>query len=174
MAIRLYRFLDVSAGLQAGQFGIGERSEIASPRGPRPRLQASAGRAGDRSGERHRRGRPPELTPLWFGYDGDKVLINVAAHRKKTAWIRANPEISLILVNPANPYHWVSMKATVDREISEDDPDEGHRATEHIDAMWTKYTGAEPPYGLRDPSIDERRVLFEFRVDKVSTFGQPG
>ncbi len=41
------------------------------------------------------------------------------------------------------------------------------------DLIWTKYTGAEPPYGLRDPSIDERRVLFECRVDKVSTFGQP-
>ena len=174
MAIRLYRFLDVSAGLQAGQFGIGERSEIASLEDLDPvykRLLDEQVTAvvsvigGD--------GRP-SLTPLWFGYDGDKVLINVAAHRKKTAWIRANPEISLILVNPANPYHWVSMKATVGREISEDDPDEGHRATEHIDAMWTKYTGAEPPYGLRDPSIDERRVLFEFRVDKVSTFGQPG
>ena len=65
------------------------------------------------------------------------------------------------------------MKATVAREISEDDPTEGARATENIDAAWTKYTGAEPPYGLRDPSIDERRVLFECRVDKVSTFGQP-
>ena len=45
--------------------------------------------------------------------------------------------------------------------------------TDQVDGIWTKYTGAEPPYGLRDPSIDERRVLFECRVDKVSTFGQP-
>ena len=72
-----------------------------------------------------------------------------------------------------NPYHWVSMKATVEREISEDDPTEGARVTEQLDGVWTKYTGAEPPYALRDPSIDERRVLFECRVDKVSTFGQP-
>jgi hypothetical protein len=33
--------------------------------------------------------------------------------------------------------------------------------------------GAEPPYGLRDPAMDERRVLFECRVDSVATFGQP-
>jgi hypothetical protein len=36
-----------------------------------------------------------------------------------------------------------------------------------------KYTGLEPPYALRDPSMDERRVLFELAVVKVATFGRP-
>ena len=31
----------------------------------------------------------------------------------------------------------------------------------------------EPPYALRDPSMDERRVLFELEVVKVATFGRP-
>ena len=173
MAIRLYQFVDVSAGLKAGQFGIGGRSEIDSLNDLDPIYKrlldervtavmcviAADGR--------------PSLTPMWFDYEDDKVLVNVASQRKKTSWIRAHPEASLILVNPENPYHWVSMKVTVDREISEDDPDEGARVTAQLDGIWTKYTGAEPPYGLRDPSIDERRVLFECRVDKVSTFGQP-
>jgi hypothetical protein len=35
------------------------------------------------------------------------------------------------------------------------------------------YTSNDPPYGLRDPSIDERRVLFELDVVKVATFGRP-
>ncbi len=173
MAIRLYEFLDVSAGLQAGQFGIGGRDTLESLNdlnpiykrlldNPTTAIMSVIGADGR-----------PSLTPMWFDYEDDKVLVNVASHRKKTAWIRANPQVSLILVNPENPYHWVSMKATVDREISEDDPDEGRRVTEQLDGIWTKYTGAEPPYGLRDPSIDERRVLFECRVDKVSTFGRP-
>ena len=76
-------------------------------------------------------------------------------------------------MNPENPYHWMSIKATVVNEIHEDDPDEGHRATEQIDRIWTKYTGAEPPYGLRDPELDERRILMEARVDSVALFGQP-
>ena len=75
--------------------------------------------------------------------------------------------------DPKNAYHWVSIKATVEREVHEDDQVEGHRATETIDQAWTKYTGAEPPYGLRDPAMDERRVLFECRVDSVAVFGQP-
>ena len=173
MAIKLYEFLDVSGGLQADQFGIAARRELASLDDLDPlykrlldeRVTAVVSVIGAD-------GRP-SLTPLWFDYEGDKVLINVAEHRKKTAWIRHNPEVSLILINPENPYHWVSMKVTVEREISEDDPAEGARVTDQVDGIWTKYTGAEPPYGLRDPSIDERRVLFECRVDKVSTFGQP-
>ena len=35
-----------------------------------------------------------------------------------------------------------------------------------------KYTGNEPPYALRDSSMDERRVLFEMQVVKVATFGR--
>ena len=173
MAIKLYEFLDVSGGLQADQFGIRARRELPSLDNLDPlykrlldeRVTAVVSVIGAD-------GRP-SLTPMWFDYEGDKVLINVAEHRKKTAWIRDNPEVSMILINPENPYHWVSMKVTVEREISEDDPAEGARVTDQVDGIWTKYTGADPPYGLRDPSIDERRVLFECRVDKVSTFGQP-
>jgi PPOX class probable F420-dependent enzyme len=115
----------------------------------------------------------PWLTPVWFNYAGGKVLLNLAEHRRKTEWIRRNPQVTMLLMNPKNPYHWLSIKATAEREVHEDDPDEGDRATVTIDQAWTKYTGAEPPYGLRDPSMEERRVLFECRVDKVAVFGQP-
>ena len=88
-------------------------------------------------------------------------------------WLRKNPQVSFILVNPKNPYHWMSIKATAIREISEDDPVEGPRVTQQLDYIWTKYTGQEGPYGLRDPGFDERRVLFELKVDSLATFGQP-
>jgi general stress protein 26 len=101
------------------------------------------------------------------------VLLNLAEHRRKTGCIRRNPQVTMLLMNPENPYHWVSVKATAEREVTEDDPAEGSRATETIDQSWTKYTGAEPPYGLRDPAMDERRVLFECRVDSVAVFGRP-
>ena len=115
----------------------------------------------------------PNLTPVWFDYEGETVLLNLATHRKKVEWLRRDPHATFALMNPANAYHWVSLKCTVVREISEDDPEEGPRVTAQLDRIWTKYTGNEPPYGLRDPSIDERRVLFEMSVDRIATFGKP-
>ena len=174
MAFKVAKFLDVAEGLQPNQFTVGDRAQASSLEDldpiykdllDKPVTAVIAVMGGD--------GRP-NLTPMWFDYEGDTVLVNVATHRKKTEWIRATPTITIILVNPENAYHWVSLKVTVDREISEDDPTEGARVTEQLDRIWTKYTGAEPPYGLRDPSIDERRVLFECSIDSVATFGVPG
>ena len=166
------QFKDVSGGLQEGQFAIGERSKAASLDDLDPTykqlldmpITVTLGLTGPD-------GRV-NLTPMWFDYDGDTVLVNTASHRAKCGWIRKNPRITLLLVNPQNPYHWMSIKATVVNEIREGEPG-GERAGEHIDRMWTKYTGQEPPYGLRDPVIDEKRVLFECRVDRVATFGKP-
>ncbi|HVL85020.1 MAG TPA: pyridoxamine 5'-phosphate oxidase family protein [Pseudonocardia sp.] len=173
MTIRVSRFLDVADGLQPGQFTVGGHAAITSLADldpvyrslldePVTAIVAVAG--GD--------GRP-NLTPVWFDYEGETVLLNLATHRKKVEWLRRDPHATFALMNPANAYHWVSLKCTVVREISEDDPEEGPRVTAQLDRIWTKYTGNEPPYGLRDPSIDERRVLFEMSVDRIATFGKP-
>src|SRR5207253_124102 len=155
MSITVAKFLDVSEGVQAGQFSIGERYHVSNLADLDPIYQqlidepvtaVLAVMGGD--------GRP-NLTAMWFDYEDGKVLINVAAHRKKTEWIRKNPQVTILLMNPKNPYHWMSIKATVVNEIHENDPENGRRVTEHIDKIWTKYTGSKPPYALRDPSIDE-------------------
>src|SRR6266567_4176448 len=132
------RFLDVSQGVQENQFTVGSREEKKSLEEldpvyrqllDKPVTAVIAVMGGD--------GRP-WLTPVWFNYEGGKVLLN-----------------------------------TAEREIHEDDPTHGQRAVDTIDQAWTKYSGNQPPYGLRDPGMNERRVLFECRVDRVATFGQP-
>ncbi len=173
MSFKVAKVLDVAQGVQEDQFTVVSREEKESLEDldpvyrqllDEPVTAVIAVMGGD--------GRP-WLTPVWFNYGGDKVLLNLAEHRRKTEWVRGNPQVTMLLMNPKNAYHWVSIKATVEREVHEDDRVEGHRATETIDQAWTKYTGAEPPYGLRDPAMDERRVLFECRVDSVAVFGQP-
>ena len=172
--VEVARFLDVSAGLQPNQFSVGSKDEITSISQlddtykqlmdkPLACVMAVMGKTGR-----------PNLTPMWFDYEGDKVLINVAEQRKKTQWIRDNPQVSILIMNPENMYHWLSLKVTVDREISEDDPVEGAKVTEQVNRIWQKYIGEGDEYGLRDPSFDERRVLFECTVDSIATFGQPG
>ena len=173
MAITVAKFKDVSQGTQPGQFTIGEREGLATLSdldpiyrqlldAPVTAVVAVTGADG-----------LPNLTPVWFDYEGSTVLLNLATHRKKVGWLRKAPHATFLLINPENAYHWVSLKATVAREISEDDPVEGPRVTEQLDRIWVKYTKNDPPYGLRDPSIDERRVLFELDVVKVATFGRP-
>ena len=173
MSIKVAQFLDVANGLQPKQFSVGSHQQVNSLTdldpiykqlldGPYACVMSVTGGDGRSN-----------LTPMWFDYDGSTVLVNVAAQRKKVDWIWANGKITIAIVNPANMYHWVSIKCTVAREILEDDPTEGARVTAQLDRIWTKYTGNEPPYGLRDPAINERRVLFECPVDRVATFGKP-
>jgi len=172
--VQVAKFLDVAEGLQPNQFTVGSKDEISSISDldetykqlmdkPLACVMAVMGKDGR-----------PNLTPMWFDYEGDKVLVNVAAHRRKTDWIRNNPQISILIMNPENMYHWMSLKVTVEREVSEDDPEEGPRVTEQLNRIWRKYVAdSGDEYGLRDPAMDERRVLFECKVDKIATFGQP-
>jgi general stress protein 26 len=173
MSIKVARFLDVADGLQPKQFSVGRHDEVQSPADldpiykqlldrPIPCILGVMGNDG-----------LINQTPMWFDYEGDKILLNVATHRKKVEWIRKHPRLSFLIVNPDNAYHWVSFKCTVTREVLEDDPDEGGRVTAQVDKIWTKYTQNDPPYGLRDPSVDERRVLFECTIERIATFGKP-
>jgi PPOX class probable F420-dependent enzyme len=174
MTVTVSKFIDVSQGAQPNQFSVGSHETITGIGDLDPTykqlmdkpiacVMAVMGSDGR-----------PNLTPMWFDYEGDKVLVNVASHRKKTEWMRNNPQISILLMNPDNMYHWLSLRVTVEREITEDDPDEGAWVTEQLNRIWVKYVGDGDTYALRDPAIDESRVLFECRVDRIATFGQPG
>ena len=165
-------FRHVADGLQEGQFGIGQRQRAASLADLDPIYRQLLDKPITQTlGLIGPDGRV-SLTPMWFDYEGDKILVNTASHRPKCEWIRKNPQMTSLLVNPENPYHWMQIKHTVEREEREWEPG-GERVTKQLDKIWTKYMGQPGPYGLRDPSRDERRVLFECRVDRVATFGQP-
>ncbi|ORA37237.1 pyridoxamine 5'-phosphate oxidase family protein [Mycobacterium aquaticum] len=173
MPIGVAKIRDIADGVQAGQFEVGERGELHrlddldpiykqlldSPVTAVISVIGGTGR--------------PNLSPVWVDYEGDRVLLNLAAHRKKVQWLQNNPEVTFMLMNPANPFHWMSIKATVAHQISEDDPVDGNKVTAHIDRMAEKYLGTGDGYAFRDPSRNERRVLFEFTVDSVATFGRP-
>ena len=121
MAIKVAKFKDVASGTQNGQFTVGDRDAVNSLNDLDPiykqlidepvtavvAVMGSTGR--------------PNLTPVWFDYIDDTVLLNLSTERKKVGWLRANPQVSFLLINPVTAYHWVSIKATAVREISEDE-----------------------------------------------------
>ncbi len=114
----------------------------------------------------------PQLTPVWLDRDGDLINLNSVRDRLKDRNMRARPEVSIMLLNPANPYHWIAVYGRVVETIDEDDAERGHLATESIDGLAQAYPGTSP-YPLRDPN-GEIRVLYKVAPSRVLTFGPVG
>ncbi len=113
-----------------------------------------------------------QLTPNWVNHDGTHIYLNSVRGRLKDRNYRARPNVVMMLLNPKNPYHWITIYGTIEQFIEEDDPVQGHLATESIDALSQSYLGASP-YPLRDPG-GEVRVLYKVRPTRIITFGPVG
>ncbi len=78
----------------------------------------------------------PQVTPVWFDYDGAHVRFNTAKGRVKDKNLRRNPAVALAIQDPDNPYRYVQIKGRV-AEVTEAGADA------HIDALAKKYMGQE-------------------------------
>ena len=61
----------------------------------------------------------PQLSEVWFLADGDTVSISLNTSRQKTKNLRANPAVSLFLLDLAVPYRYLEIRG--DAEITPDD-----------------------------------------------------
>lgn len=114
----------------------------------------------------------PQLTPNWVNHDGEFINLNSVRGRLKDRNMRARPHVVVMLVNPQNPYHWITIYGDVTHIIEEDDPETGEQATNNIDDLAEAYLG-QRPYPLRDPN-GEVRVLYKVRPTRIVTFGPVG
>jgi len=103
----------------------------------------------------------PQVTPVWWDYDGTHILVNSARGRQKDKNLQRDPRVSVEVSDPDNPYRHVEIRGRV-VEITE----EGAR--DHIDKLARKYLGLEK-YPLRKP--DEVRVLYRIAIEHVNTMG---
>lgn len=101
----------------------------------------------------------PQVTPVWVDYDGQHILINSAAGRKKDRNLRERPRVAVSVQDPDNPYRYVGVEGVV-AEITE----EG--AAAHIHALSRKYTGQD-----YDLPADQTRVIYKIRPTRVWTMG---
>ena len=46
----------------------------------------------------------PQVTPVWFEYDGRSIIINTARGRVKDRNLQREPRVALTIVDPENPY----------------------------------------------------------------------
>ncbi len=102
----------------------------------------------------------PQLTPVWFEWDGSRFRINTAKGRVKDKNLRRTPSVALSIMDPDNPYRYVQVKGRV-ADVTESGADG------HIDSLAKKYTGKD--YANRKPG--EVRVIFTIAPDRVQTMG---
>jgi PPOX class probable F420-dependent enzyme len=113
-----------------------------------------------------------QLTPNWLEHDGSSLYLNSVRDRLKDRNMRTDPRVTIMCVNPQNPYHWLTIYGVIDQIIDEDDPTDGHLATESIDRLAQLYLNTSP-YPLRDAK-GEIRVRYRVRPERIITFGPVG
>jgi PPOX class probable F420-dependent enzyme len=83
----------------------------------------------------------PVTVATWYVLDGDRILVNMDAGRKRVEHLRQDPRVSLTVMDTDSWYRHVSIIGRV-AELADDSDLSG------IDRLSTHYLGN--PYGQRD------------------------
>ena len=102
----------------------------------------------------------PHNTVVWLDVNDDGVAFNTSVGRAKERHIANDPRVAVMVVDPANAYHWVSISGT--GELTTEGADA------HIDKMAQRYLGQDK-YPYRQPG--EQRVLYKIRIEKTHAMG---
>ena len=103
----------------------------------------------------------PQVTPVWFDFDGTYIIVNSARGRQKDRNMRRNPNVAVEITDPENSYRYIQIRGKV-VEITEQGADES------IDSLARKYLNVER-YPNRRPG--EVRVIYKIRPERISTMG---
>jgi PPOX class probable F420-dependent enzyme len=103
----------------------------------------------------------PQVSGLWFLLDDDGLVrLSLNTTRQKVKNLRAHPECTLFLLDPATPYRTVEIRARADLAP---DPDYAF-----ADKLARKYGGADLRSNDRP---GESRVVVTLHPVKVNTWG---
>ena len=103
----------------------------------------------------------PQVTPVWFDWDGKVVRVNTAEGRVKARNLKPGAPVALAIMDPDNPYRYVQIRGRVARASRDG-------AAAHIDSLAKKYLGKDK-YPFAQPG--EVRVLYEIEPRAISGMG---
>ncbi len=105
----------------------------------------------------------PQATPVWIAYDGTHLIVNTARGRQKDRNMHRNAKVTVLAVDPADPYHWVEVRGRV---VEEDEAS----GLDVINALSKKYRGIEDYYSV-NPSRrgQEQRVTYKIEPTHITT-----
>jgi PPOX class probable F420-dependent enzyme len=104
----------------------------------------------------------PQVTPVWFSYDGQHIWVNTARKRQKDRNMTERPQVTLTSIDPDDPYRYLEVRGVVE-EVTE----EG--ALDHINSLSARYVGREDYYS-GNPSMrgKETRVIYKIKPVRFS------
>ena len=105
----------------------------------------------------------PHDTVVWIDTDNGTVLFNTAVGRAKERHLRDDPRVAVMVIDPENPWHWVSVSGQAELTT------EG--ADAQIDKLAKKYLGKDE-YPWRNP--EEQRINVVITPEKVDSAGFDG
>ena len=103
----------------------------------------------------------PQVTPVWFDYDGTNIRVNTAKGRVKARNMQLGSKVALAIVDPDNAYRYLQVRGTVKR-VTEDG------AAAHIDTLAKKYLGKDK-YPWHQPG--DVRVMYEIAPERAHGMG---
>jgi len=61
----------------------------------------------------------PQVTPIWFDYDGTTFIFNTARGRVKDRILHRHPAVAFVISDPADPYRYIQVIGHVVDESEE-------------------------------------------------------
>jgi PPOX class probable F420-dependent enzyme len=55
----------------------------------------------------------PQVTPIWFDWDGTHIILNTARGRVKDKVMHRGGKIALLIVDPIDPYRYLQIRGRV-------------------------------------------------------------
>jgi len=102
----------------------------------------------------------PHETVVWIDTDNGKVVFNTAVGRAKERYLRNDPRVGVMVIDPENAYRWVSVSGKAELTT------EG--ADAEIDKLSKKYLGKDE-YPWRNP--EEQRINVRITPEDVEATG---
>ena len=99
----------------------------------------------------------PQVTPVWFDYDGTYLLINTQRGRVKDRNVTRDPRVAVEIMDPGAPYRYVQIRGRV---VEMDEVE----ALTQVHKVSRKYTGQD--YQWIEPG--QVRVLLKILPEHVS------
>lgn len=61
----------------------------------------------------------PQVTPIWFDWDGTHIILNTARGRVKDRVMHKGGKVALLIVDPTDPYRYLQIRGQVEVETEE-------------------------------------------------------